>query len=219
MEKIFNYTKTLYGKIFSITAALVVFMTFGDFLFKWNIYSFLYSYTDFLWNKMTPYIFEIFIISLIFLILYYLKKLNNRINSSKPNELSNKVDDLKIEFEQQVKKVLEANVAQTKGLEKKMSDKIFDIEYSLVEFEIERYRSNNQVGEVSQMIKKLNMDLQRGWGADETLLEIKAYIERSGMPSYFLDDLHKSIEKLPASIKGVGDTVFNLAQSKVYNPK
>ncbi|MEX1013815.1 MAG: hypothetical protein WDZ80_01480 [Candidatus Paceibacterota bacterium] len=219
MEKVFNNIKTVLGKVLASLTALVAIMTFVDFLLKWKIYLFLFSVLNKGANILLEFIFETFILFWLLLLSYLFWKINRQVKNSKPNELQEQLTSLKTTVEEQIKKLSDSSNAKVKSIEKRINEKIFNIEYSLVEFEIERYRSNNQVGEVSQMIKKLNMDFQRGWGAEDTLLEIRGYIEKSGMPSYFLDDLHKAIEKLPDSIKGVGEGVFSLAQTKMYNPK
>lgn len=219
MKNVFNYTKTFLGKILAILTALVVVMTFADYLLRWRIYPFFLSVMSKGIETLSQFVFEIFILFWLLLLSYLFWKLYRQVENSKPNELHEQFTNLKKTIEEQIKKLSDSSSAQFKSVEKRINEKIFDIEYTLVEFEIERYRSNNQVGEVSQMIKKLDMDLQRGWGSEDTILEIKAYVEKSGIPSYFLDDLHRVIEKLPDSTKKIGENVFSLAQAKVYNPK
>jgi len=219
MKNIFGYTKTFIGKVVAFLAAIVVIMTFVDFLLKWQIYTFLLSVTNKLFEILSQFAFEAFILLWLVLLSYLFWRLHKQVKDSKPNELHEEITNLKSTLEAQIKKLSETTNSQIKTIDNRINNKVFDIEYTLVKFEIERYRSKNQVGEVAQMIKKLDMDSKRGWGFEDTLLEIKEYIKKSGMPSYFLDDLHKSLEKLPDSVKGFGDETLKLAQERLYNPK
>jgi predicted nucleic acid-binding Zn-ribbon protein len=141
------------------------------------------------------------------------------VKNSKNDVLEKQISELKTTVDSQIKKVVDSMVSQIKALESKFNDKIFDLEYTLVEFEIEGHRNKNQVGEVSKMIQKLSLDMKRGWGEEDTLLEIREYIKKSGMPNYFFSELNAKIKSIPTSLKSLGDEILKLAQEKLYNPR
>lgn len=97
-----------------------------------------------------------------------------------------------------------------------LEEKIFDIEYTLVDFEIKHHRSKNQVGELSNMIKKLHMDIKRGWGAEDTLMEIREYIKKSGMPHFYIEDLNKAIDHVNSDFSVLTNEIKTLSQEKLY---
>lgn len=123
-------------------------------------------------------------------------------------------------------KTINAEMAKLKtdfsGTNKNISsleEKIFDLKRSLVEFEIEHHLKKGQIGAMRKMIDKLEMDLKRGWGEDDTIMEIKDYIVESGMPKYYLDDLTKAIEKMPKKLEHINKEVLELAQKRLYDPR
>jgi Ca2+/Na+ antiporter len=194
-------------------------MTLIDYVLKWKIYFFLFSWT-------VPTIIFIYkhafqaIIALCVVVLFFLYwKLYRRVKNSKNDSLEKQITELKTSVGAQLKKVSESTSAQIKAIETRLNDKIFDIEYTLVEFEIESHRSKNQVGEISMMIIKLGMDLKRGWGAEDSLLEIREYIKKQGMPNYYLSELTTKIKVVPESFKPLGEEILKLAQERLYNPR
>ena len=165
MKNIFNYTRTFLGKTIAFLAMVVVLMTFFDYLFKWQIYSFLLSTTNKLFEIFSLFIFESIALVWLIVLSYLFLRLQKQVKESKPNELHEQITILKTEVKDLIKKFSESSASQIKSL------------------------------------------------------EINEYISRSRMPSYFLDDLHKSLKKLPDSLKGFGDEVLKLAQEKLYNPR
>lgn len=217
-SKIYNWTKTLLGKTLAILAGVVIVMTFVDFLLKWQIYPYIFSTIYMLFRVLYKFAFESLVLICIALLALFLWRLHKKFVSSKPNALEKQILDTKTSLENQVKKISDSVTDQIKSVDTRLSDKMFEIERTLVDFEIENHRDKNQVGEVSMMIKKLNMDIKRKWGAENTLLEIKEYIKKSGMPNYYLEDLHNALKGIPDSLKIVGDEILKLAQERLYNP-
>ena len=219
MAKIYNWTKTFLGKAIAVLTGIVLMMTFADYLFKLQIYPYLLSIISVPFRVLYEFAFESFVLVCLVLMALFSWRLHKKIASSKPNALEKQILDIKIFLETQIKKSSDSYTTQIKSIYGKLNDRIFEIERTLVDFEIENHRSKNQVGEISMMIKKLNMDNKRGWGAENTLLEIREYIKKSGMPNYFLDDLHKALKDVSESLKIVADEILKLAQEKLYNPK
>lgn len=219
MSKIYNWTKTFIGRVLAIVASIVVVMTFVDYLLKWQIYPYLLHNVTRLLGILYQFAFESFLLLCLVLLFFFFLKLQRRVGNLKPAALEKQITETKTALETQVKKLSDSTSTQIKSIESRFDGKIFDIKHTIVEFEIEYHRNKGQVGEVSKMVEKLGMDLKRGWGAEDTLLEIKEYIKKRGMPNYFLDDLHKILEKLPSSMKGIGDEILKLAQERLYNLK
>ncbi|HCI05392.1 TPA: hypothetical protein DEX28_01465 [Patescibacteria group bacterium] len=218
-SKIYNWIKTFLGKILAILAGLIVFMTFIDFLLKWQIYPYLFSIVSMLFRVLYEFAFESFVLVCLALLVLSSWRLHRKFVSSKPNVLEKQIVDIKTSLETQIKKSSDSSAAQVKSVDDKLSDKIFEIERTLVDFEIENHRSKNQVGEISKMIKKLNMDIKRKWGVEDTLLEIKEYIKKKDMPNYYFEDLHNALKNVPGSLKMIADEILKLAQEKLYNPR
>jgi len=100
-----------------------------------------------------------------------------------------------------------------------LEEKIFNLRRSLVDFEIEHYSKEGQVGAIGKMIEKLEMDIKKGWGEEDTIIEIKDYIVEKGMPSYYFDELSRVIKEMPAEkFKAISKEVLDLAQKKLYKP-
>ena len=124
-------------------------------------------------------------------------KLHKKFISSKPNALEKELGDTKNIIETQIKKVSDFNTTQIKNMEARLDDRLFKVERTIVDFQIESYRNKGQVGEIAAMIEGLKMDIKRGWGAEDTLLEIKECINKNGMPNYFFNDLHLALKGVP----------------------
>lgn len=219
LYRLFQSSSQIIKKILGILGGIVLLMTLIDYVLKWKIYFFLFSWT-------VPTIIFIYkhafqaIIALCVVVLFFLYwKLYRRVKNSKNDSLEKQITELKTSVGAQLKKVSESTSAQIKAIETRLNDKIFDIEYTLVEFEIESHRSKNQVGEISMMIIKLGMDLKRGWGAEDSLLEIREYIKKQGMPNYYLSELTTKIKVVPESFKPLGEEILKLAQERLYNPR
>ena len=219
MQKILHWAKTLLGKIMTIIAVVVLVMTFIDFLLKWRIYPYLINTSTGLLKLLYQFAFESFVLLCLVFLFFSFRKLQKRLENSKPDALEKQITTLRTATEAQIKKLSESTANQIKSIENRFNDKFFGIQYTIVEFEIEHHRSRGQVGEVSKMIEKLGMDLKREWGAENTLLEIREYIKKSGMPNYFFDDLYKTLERLPSSMKGIGEEILKLAQEGLYDPR
>jgi hypothetical protein len=217
-SKTYNWTKAFISKALPKLVGLVVFMTFIDFLLKWQIYSYIFATVSTLSSLLYRFAFETFVLICLLLLALSLWIFYKKFVNSKPNALEKQVLDIKTSLEAQLKKISDSSVTKIKDVETIFNNKIFEIERALVEFEIEKHRSKGQVGEVSMMIKKLRMDIKRKWGAEDTLLEIKGYIKKNGMPNYYINDLHEAIKVVPDSVKIVGDEIIKLAQENLYNP-
>lgn len=218
-SKMYNGTKTLVGKILAVLATSVVVMTFIDYLLKWQIYPYIFNAVFVLFKVLYNFAFESFTLISLATLTVFVWKLHKKFIASKPHALEKQILDIKSSLEAQIKKLSDSNTAQAKSVETRLGDKLFEIERTLVDFEIENHRAKNQVGEISMMIKKLNMDLKRRWGAENDLLEIREYIKKSGMPNYFLEDLHNALKGVPDSLKIIADEILKLAQEKLYNPR
>lgn len=218
-SKIYNRTKTFLGKALAVLAAIVVFMTFVDYLLKWQIYPYIFNGIFVLIKIIYAFAFETFVLIWLIILSIIVWRLHKTFSASKPNTLEKQILDIKTALEAQIKKSSDSVTTQFKSIEIILNEKVFEIERTLVDFEIENHRAKNQLGEVSMMIKKLNMDIKRKWGAEDTLLEIKEYIKKSGMPNYFLEDLHNALKGVPDSLKIVADEILKLAQEKLYNPR
>jgi len=218
-SKIFNWTKTFLGKALAILTAAVAVMTFIDFLLKWQIYSYLFSVITAFFGVLHELAFEVFVSGSLVALTLFLWKLQRQFIASKPNALEKQILDTRTQLESQIKKNSDATGVQIKAIETRLNNKLFELERTLVDFEIENHRNKNQVGEVSMMIKKLGMDNKSGYGAEDTLLEIKEYIKKSGMPNYFLEDLNKALKGIPEGLGIVRDEILKIAQERLYNPR
>jgi hypothetical protein len=90
------------------------------------------------------------------------------------------------------------------------------LKYMIVELEIENFRSNHQVGELSSLIKKLHMDMESGWNVRDTLMEIREYIKKSGMPHYYIEDLNKALKPLDEDFSVLKNEITTLSKEKLY---
>jgi hypothetical protein len=217
-SKIFNWTKTFVGRIITVLAGIVVVMTFMDFLLKWQIYSYLFDITTSFLALFYKFPFEFFFLSCLVLLSFFIWRLNKQLINSRPGALEKKIIDTKNSLEVQMKKNLDLNTSQIKKVEDNTKEQLLDIRRIIVDFEIENHRNKNQVGEVSKLIEKLGMDIERGWGTEDTLLEIKEYIKQKGLPTYFLNDLDRTLKDVPGNLNKLRDEILNLAQEKLYNP-
>jgi len=86
----------------------------------------------------------------------------------------------------------------------------------IVESEIENFRSGHQVGELSSLIKKLHMDLEKGWRVEDTLMEIREYIKKSGMPHFYIEDLNKALKLVGEDFSVLKKEIATLSQEKLY---
>lgn len=218
-SKIYNGTKTFLGKVPAVLAAIVVVMTFVDFFLKWQIYPYIFNGIFVLLKIIYAFAFETFVLTWLIILSIIVWRLHKKFSASKLNALEKQIADIKTALETQIKKSSDFVTTQVKSVETRLNEKMFEMERTLVDFEIESHRAKDQVGEVAMMIKKLNMDIKRKWGAEDTLLEIKEYIKKSGMPNYFLNDLHNALKGVPESLKIVADEILKLAQEKLYNPR
>lgn len=218
MNKILNWAKTFLGKIITVIATVVIIMTFVDFLLKWQIYPYILNIVAKLLELLYLFAFESFVLLGLVFLFFSFWKLQKRVANSKPDALEKQIANLKVAVETQIKKLSDSTTTQIKSTENRFNQQFSDIKYTIVEFEIEHHRNKEQVGEILKMIEKLEMDLKRGWGAENTLLEIREYIKKSGMPNYFFGNLCKTLKKLPSNMKSIGEEILKLAQEKLYNP-
>ncbi len=219
MQKIYFWTKTLIGKIITIITSLVALMTLIDYLLKWQIYSYLFDKLSRLFILVCKYPFELFILICLIIITVIIFRIRKEVKNSKLGILEKELVDAKNSFQNQIKKSSDSIAIQIKSIQTKFENEIFDIKRTIIDFEIEKFRDKGQVGEISRMIEKLEMDIKAGFGAEETLPEIREYVKKSGMPNYYLDDLHKVLKNLPESLKRLGEETLKLAEEKLYSPR
>lgn len=86
----------------------------------------------------------------------------------------------------------------------------------IVELEIEQFRSNHQVGEISKLIEKLHIDIGRKYDVRETLMEIREYIKEKGMPYYYIEDLNKELKLVENDFAVLSTEISSLSQEKLY---
>lgn len=134
---------------------------------------------------------------------------------------------LKIEKElEAVKNVLQIN-RHINAVEKMRMDLIRMIEAfssgnvsplkrMIVEMEIENFRSGQRVGELSSLIKKLHIDLEKGQRVEDTLMEIREYIKKSGMPHFYIEDLNKVLKLVSDDFSVLKKEIATLSQEKLY---
>lgn len=91
------------------------------------------------------------------------------------------------------------------------------LKYMIVELEIENFRSNGQIGEISKLIEKLQMDVQRkdNHSTTETLMEIREYIKNGSMPHYYIEDLNKIIKLVEKDFSVLANEIKVLSQEKL----
>src|SRR3989344_6345550 len=119
-SKIFNWTKTFLGKALAILTAIVVVMTFIDFLLKWQIYPYLFSVVTAFFGVLHEFAFEVFVsVSLVVLTLF-LWKLQKQFIGSKPNALEKQILDTRTHLESQIKK-------NSKGLSWILKSRIIEV--------------------------------------------------------------------------------------------
>lgn len=216
-----NFTKNFLNSNFiKILGALVLIFTFLDFLLKWKIFLYLQYVAAFLFINLLSLInnFPFEIITSIYLVIITALSLNSlkKIEGTKSSELEKQLIDIKGQLEEQKRKNAADLATQVKSVTNQLDRKIFDIEYRMVELEIESFRNKKQVGELSMLIKKLEMDKKRGWGIEDTLFEIKEYIKENGMPNYYFEDLNRTLEGVLDSFKGIKEDIRELAKEKFY---
>ncbi len=139
--------------------------------------------------------------------------LSETVNKISATEKSVGIENNKIRVD------LNEKITSLNGKITTLEKEIFEIRRSLVEFEIENHLKKRQVGAMRKMIEKLEMDIKRTWGADDTLVEIKQYILEHGMPNYYFTDLQNVLEKLTPEFKLLKDEILKLAQEKIYKVK
>ncbi len=86
----------------------------------------------------------------------------------------------------------------------------------IIELEIDNFRSRHQVGELSSLIKKLHMDLENGRRVEDTLMEIREYIKKSGMPHFYVEDLNKVLKLVSDDFSILKKEIATLSQEKIY---
>jgi len=202
----------------AILASVVVLMTFVDYLLKWKIYSYLFDKLSILFSLFCKFPFELFIVIYTAVLTIIIFRMRKEIKNSKLGTLEKELTDAKNSFQNQIKKTSDSIAIQINSVQNNFEDEIFDIKKTIIDFEIEKFRSKGQVGEISKMIEKLGMDIKARFGAESTLPEIKEYIKKSGMPNYYLDDLHKVLKNLPESLKRLGEETLKLAEESLYDP-
>ncbi len=101
---------------------------------------------------------------------------------------------------------------------KPLTSKISDMEYSILELEIDRHASKGQIGALDGLIKKLKLDVKKSWGIEDTLIEIKDYISKKSMPGIYFSDLTNAFKELPDEYSYLKSEITRLAQDKLYDP-
>ncbi len=216
MNKIKDIFKDLWGKIITILTAVVLFFTFVDFFIKWKMWIFIFSLLLSLFIFIWSHIFETAV--LLWLVILTVYFLINRSKNPKVTKENEKLDLIEKRLSDTIKKQTDLD-AKIKSVESKLDNKIFDIERSLVDFEIEEHLKKSQVGALAMMLKKLTMDIKRGWEVDDTLFEIKDYIKNHGMPHFYFTDLNKALGEIPDDFKLLKEEILKLAQEKLYKVK
>lgn len=91
------------------------------------------------------------------------------------------------------------------------------LKYVIVELEIERFRSNGQIGEISKLIEKLQMDVEREdkHSIRDTLMEIREYIKKGSMPHYYVEDLNKVLKLVEEDFSILANEIKVLSQEKL----
>ena len=214
--KIFNLTKTFTGKTSTFLAAAVVVMTFIDYLLKWQIYPYLFNILAPFFGVLYKFAFESFVLICLVFLTFSVWKLRKQLIISKPNALEKQILDTKVQLENQIKKNSESIVFQMKALETRLDGRLFNVERTVVDLEIEDHKKKKQVGAMAMLLKKLAMSKRQGWGEEDTLFEIKEYIKDRGMPSTYLAEFNKSLAGCSDDLKILKDDVYKLAQEKLY---
>ncbi len=208
-----------------ILTIAVLFFTFIDYWTKWKMWAFICSILVGLFMFLWPYAFEIItVVWFVILTHHVFKNRNKNLRATGENEkidisekhLNEKLSIIEKRLNEEINKKGVSFDNKLKLLESKLDRKILEIESSLVNFEIEDHLNKKQVGAMSQMIKKLNIDIKRGFGEEDTLFEIKEYIKDKGMPHFYLPDLTNTLAKVPDGFKFLKEDILKLAQEKLY---
>lgn len=216
INNIFAWSKAFFINVLWVISAIVTVLTAIDYFLKWKIYPYIFVVFKLTLNFVLENWFKLSTILYLGVLTFFLLKQRRMFKESKPNILETQINENKVDLETKIKKV-ESDLTQViKSSEKRAIDKISTIEYTVIEYEIERHREKGQIGEISMMIKKLNMDKKRGWGVEDTLFEIREYIKNNGMPNYYFADINKALETIPDELKSLKEEILKLAQEKLY---
>jgi hypothetical protein len=141
-----------------------------------------------------------------------LKELLNSTIQNDTNEIKNTLLSKLKDSEKSLDRDIKSTISDTENMKREIKV----IRRTLIEFEIDRHANKGQIGAISKTIKKLAMDIESGYGIEDDLVEIKKYIEKSGMPSYFIKDLTKTLDKCPKEFDWLKSEIMELAQKEIY---
>ena len=149
------------------------------------------------------------------------------------NEFSQKFDDYATEKDENLKKIMLAEIkSQIRDLEKALSsqidimkqeavsskNEITNIKSDLVDLQIEYHLNKKQVGAAKMIIEKINLCKERGWGIESALVELEQYIHDKKFPTFYLKDLQIALKEVPEEYKFLAERLIKLANENVYDP-
>lgn len=164
-------------------------------------------------NLVTIYWKEVsFSVVLIFMVLTLFVWFRKLLKMEKDLEAVKSV--LQINWHTNVVKKIREDLIRT--MEAVSSGNISPLKRMIVELEIENFRSGHQVGELSSLIEKLQMDLKSDTYVKDDLMEIREYIKKSGMPHFYIEKLNKVLNLVGEDYSMLKKDISTLSQEKLY---
>jgi hypothetical protein len=218
IEKLKILFKNFWKEIIIGFTALSAIFAVVDYLTKWKILFFLKATVLNIWSViLSNFINTLFFLWILILTIFLIKR-----GSKKPEIEEIRKELLKItknEISTSAKGLLENFRNQISSISssiKSIQNQVIDLKRSVIDFEIDKHLSKNQIGAISKMIEKLEMDIKRGWGIEDTLYEIKEYIKNHGMPSVYLVNLNRTLGRVPDDFRILKEEILSLTKEKLY---
>lgn len=200
----------------ALITGIVTLLTLFDYGQKWKIYPFVYDKSVSLFQLLVGKLFESVIVLALLILATAVYLLYIKVRDSKSESLENRISSLEEKIPTTLKESKSYSDDKVKSSEEKLGERIFKLEWSMIDIEIEDHKSKNQVGAMSGLVQKLKMAKKRGWGVEEVLFEMKEYIKERGMPHFYLEDLCKEVKACSENLDGLKNEVIKLAQEKLY---
>lgn len=215
-KKILFWCTPKVKKAMTVIVVITTLLTFFDFVQKWKIYPFIYNKILVLFNFVLNNTFEAFASIILFALTLFLYLLYRRVIDSKPDALELRISSLEQKLPTTLTQAMTHTEEKIKASESTLSDRIFNIEWSMIDGEIEDHKRKNQIGAMSCLIKKLKMARKRGWGIEDVLFEMREYIKEHSMPSVYFEDLCKELKRCSEDLDILKNEIITLAQEKLY---
>lgn len=138
------------------------------------------------------------------------------------SEVDNRISLLEKRLEKyinSIKSQIDENISKIKDNNKELESEFEKVKRDVLELNFKKFLDKNQIGALATLLEKLELDIKRGWGEEDTLLEIKEYLENHSMPNLYLKNLQDVLIKIKPDYSVIKEQILKLASEKLFNPR